>query len=44
MKRWRIPHEKLAADGEREAALGLYLNLVLRAGPQADNVLGPRGD
>jgi hypothetical protein len=36
--------KKLAADGEREAALGLYLNLVLRTGPQEDNVLGPRGD
>lgn len=36
--------KKLAADAEREAALGLYLNLLLRAGPQEDNVLGPRGD
>ena len=36
--------KKLAADAEHEAALGLYLNLVLRAGPQEDNVLGSRGD
>jgi len=39
-----IHMKKLAAEAEREAALGLYLNLVLRAGPQEDNVLGPRGD
>jgi hypothetical protein len=35
--------KKLAADAEHEAALGLYINLILRAGPQEDNVLGPRG-
>ena len=40
-----IHMKKLAGDGvEREAALGLYINLVLRAGPQEDNVLGQRGD
>jgi len=39
-----IHMKKLAGDVEREAALGLYINLVLRAGPQEDNVLGPRGD
>jgi hypothetical protein len=41
-----IHMKRLAADTEteREAALGLYLNLVLRAGPQKDNLLGPRGD
>jgi hypothetical protein len=39
-----IHMKKLPADAEREAALGLYINLVLRAGPQEDNVLGPRGD
>lgn len=39
-----IHMKKLAADAENEAALGLYLNLVLRTGPQEDNVLGSRGD
>ncbi|MBC7700623.1 hypothetical protein, partial [Aquabacterium sp.] len=39
-----IHMKKLAGNVEREAALGLYINLVLRAGPQEDNVLGPRGD
>jgi len=32
--------KKLAADAGHEAALGLYINLILRAGPQEDNVLG----
>ena len=39
-----INMRKLPADAERTAALGLYINLVLRAGPQEDNVRGPRGD
>jgi hypothetical protein len=38
-----IHFKKLAKDGPHEAALGLYINLILRAGPQEDNVLGPRG-
>lgn len=38
-----IHMKKLPADPEREAALGLYVNLILRAGPQVDNVLGARG-
>ncbi|NOJ50437.1 hypothetical protein [Bradyrhizobium archetypum] len=40
-----IHFKKLAADAQRhvEAALGLYINLILRAGPQEDNVLGPHG-
>src|SRR5262249_61366200 len=33
-----IHFKKLAADAGREAALGLYINLILRAGPQEDNV------
>lgn len=36
--------KKLAADTERDAALGLYLNLVLRDGPHEDNFLATRGD
>jgi hypothetical protein len=41
-----IHMKKLAADTDtgQEAALGLYVNLILRAGPQEDNVLGPRGN
>jgi hypothetical protein len=35
---------KLAADGTAPAALGLYLNLKLRDGPQPDRFLAPRGD
>lgn len=35
---------KLAPDGVHPAALGLYLNLVLRAGPQEDNLVAARGD
>jgi hypothetical protein len=38
-----IHFKKLAADAGHEAALGLYINLILRAGPQEDNVLAPRG-
>src|SRR5262245_21151230 len=38
-----IHFKKLAADAGREAALGLYINLILRAGPEEDNVRGPRG-
>jgi hypothetical protein len=38
-----IHFKKLAKDGPHEAALGLYINLILRAGPQEDNVLGRRG-
>jgi hypothetical protein len=39
-----IALRKFAADGESPAALGVYLNLRLRSGPQADTFLLARGD
>ena len=35
---------KLPADGEHPAAIGVYLNLILRTGPEVTDLLAARGD
>ena len=40
----RIEIQKLRASGDHPAALGVYLNLRLRSGPDEDDFLDDRGD